>query len=82
MGTVNWCVRFGNCASKKDLEANNVKDLFVNPFRKECSDRKYSIIHNKCEGTEGKACAIIRDNSINFKVNNNKNSWPHCSEIS
>ena len=81
MGTVNWCIRFGNCANKKDLETNNVKDLFVNPFLKECNDRKYSIIHNKCRGTEGKTCAIIRDNSISYKMSNNKNWWPPCSEL-
>ena len=34
MGTVNWCVRFGNCASKKDLEVNNVIfDFFFSHMR-------------------------------------------------
>ena len=48
MGAVNWCSRFGNCSSKEDLERDNVKELFVNPFRRECDKKIYSIIHNKC----------------------------------
>ena len=72
MGTVNWCIRFGNCASKKDLETDNVKGLFVNPFRKECDNTKYSVIHNKCEGTEGKICAIVQDNMVHYKSNGGK----------
>lgn len=71
MGTVNWCLRYGNCSSKRDLGTDNVKELFVNPFHKECKSRKYSIIHNKCRGTEGKICAIIQeDYKIHFKSNN------------
>lgn len=72
MGTVNWCIRFGKCADKKDLESNNVKDKFVNPFREDCSDTKFSIIHNKCVGTEGKVCAILKDKIIKYKLNNGK----------
>ena len=49
MGTINWCIRFGNCADKKDIEENFVTDSFVNPFREDCNNRKYSIIHNKCD---------------------------------
>ena len=48
MGTMNWWVRFGNCADKTDLEENFVAAGFVNPFGEECRNEKYSIIHNKC----------------------------------
>ena len=78
MATVNWCIRFGNCANENDIEANNVKSLFVNPFRKGCTDRKYCIIHNKCQRTEGKICAFIKDNSIRTEFRNGKN----CNDLS
>ena len=72
MGTVNWCIRFSKCSDKKDLESNNVKTFFVNPFRKACKVRQYSIIHNKCSGTEGKLCALVQNDSITYKLNNGK----------
>ena len=77
MGTVNWCIRFGNCTDKKDLEIDNVKALFVNPFRKDCDNRKYSIVHNKCAGTEGKICALVQDNAIHYKSNGGKS----CNDV-
>ena len=72
MGTVNWCIRFGGCADKKDLAIDQVKAGFVNPFREDCENRTYSIIHNKCEETEGTICAVIKDNIIKFKRNDGK----------
>ena len=46
--TLNWCIRFENCASKRDTEVDQVEDLFVNQHWKNCNDKRYSIIHNKC----------------------------------
>ena len=53
MAAVNWCAHFGNCADEKDLSMDNVKSSFVNAFREQCNNSTYSIIHNKCPGTEG-----------------------------
>ena len=72
MGTVNWCIRFGNCVSKKDIQIDNVKGLFVNPFRRDCENRNYSIIHNKCDRTEGNICAIIKYDTIEYKMNDGR----------
>ena len=72
MATVNWCIWFGGCAKKEDLAIDNVKEGFVNPFREDCENRKYTIIHNKCEETEGKICALVQDNSIKYKRNDGK----------
>ena len=74
MGTVNWCIRFSNCSSKSDLERDNVKELFVNPFRKECDNRKYGIIHNKCKRTEGNVCLIIQNNEIHHHRSKDRKS--------
>ena len=68
MVVVNYCIRFGNCASKTDLEIDNVKRFFVNPFREDCRNTSYSIVHNKCYDTEDSLCAIIRDGRMEFEI--------------
>ena len=69
MAVLNWCIYFGECAHKEDLEIDLVKELFVNPFRQECNNLTYSVIHSKCRETAGRFCAIVQNNAIQYITN-------------
>ena len=68
MPAVNWCAHFGDCAEKNDLDMDNVKSYFVNPFRKQCSNNSYTIIHNKCPETRGRIYVVLKNETIEYTL--------------
>ena len=53
MVIINYCAYRNNCASAEELYP---APMFVNPFRHNCTDNKFPIIHNKCKATAGYIC--------------------------
>lgn len=47
MPVVNWCLNHGPSCGQIHPEPS-----FVNPWRHECRDKKYPVVHNKCSETE------------------------------
>ena len=56
---------------KSDLELISIDIRLVNhqiPFREDCGNTNYSIVHNKCYDTEDNICAVIRDGHLEFEI--------------
>ena len=62
MAVVNYCVNHGPCG--EDVASVHENPKFVNPFRKECEDPQYAVVHNKCEETEFGRKVDIVDNRV------------------